>query len=177
MTGVRTSDLVRFAGAARLRTMSERHLQGISFGTTAAVVTSMGMSVGLNAATATKSTIVSGLLIIAIADNISDSLSIHVYQESEGLEGRSAFRATITNFLARLCATGTFVGLVIALPSAMMGTVLLVWGLVLLSALTYFLARARGVSVVSEIAKHVTVALFVVFVSKTLGGLIRTYLG
>jgi len=157
--------------------MSKRHLQGIAFGTTSAVVTSMGMSVGLNAATASKATIVSGLLIVAIADNISDSLSIHVYQESEGLESRAAFRSTITNFLARLLATGTFVVLVIALPPAMMGPVLLGWGLVLLAALTYRVARARGVSVVSEIAKHIAVALLVVFVSRTIGAWIRAYLG
>jgi VIT1/CCC1 family predicted Fe2+/Mn2+ transporter len=157
--------------------MSQRHLQGISFGTTSAVVTSMGMSVGLNAATAAKATIVSGLLIIAIADNISDSLSIHVYQESEGLESKSAFRSTVTNFLARFLATSTFVALVVLLPPAMMGPVLLAWGLVLLSALTFLLARARGVSVPAEIAKHVTVALLVVFVSRTLGVWIRAYLG
>jgi VIT1/CCC1 family predicted Fe2+/Mn2+ transporter len=157
--------------------MKRTLLQGVSFGTTSAVVTSMGMSVGLNAATANKAAIVSGLLIIAIADNISDSLSIHVYQESEGLEAKSAFRSTLTNFLARLFATGTFVALVIALPPAMMGPILLAWGLVLLGVLTYLLARARGVSVVSEIVKHVTVALLVVFVSRTLGVWIRDYLG
>jgi VIT1/CCC1 family predicted Fe2+/Mn2+ transporter len=137
----------------------------------------MGVSVGLNAATATKAAIVSGLLIIAVADNISDSLSIHVYQESEGLESKSAFRSTITNFLARFLATFTFVVLVIALPSALVGPILLAWGLVLLSVLTYLLARERGVSAASEIVKHVAVALLVVFVSRTLGVWIRTYLG
>jgi vacuolar iron transporter family protein len=137
----------------------------------------MGVSVGLNAATATKAAIVSGLLIIAVADNISDSLSIHIYQESEGLESKSAFRSTITNFLARFLATFTFVALVIALPPALVGPILLAWGLVLLSVLTYLLARERGVSAASEIVKHVAVALLVVFVSRTLGVWIRTYLG
>lgn len=157
--------------------MTQTRLQSISFGTTAAVVTSMGLSLGLNAATAPKATIVSGLLIIAVADNISDSLSIHVYQESEGLEAKSAFRSTLTNFLARFLATATFVGLVVVLPQAAMGPVLTAWGLVLLGALTYLLARARGVAPIPEIAKHVAVATFVVLVSKVLGTVIRAYLG
>jgi vacuolar iron transporter family protein len=154
-----------------------RKLQGISFGITSAIVTSMGLSLGLDAATATKATIVSGLLIIAVADNISDSLSIHVYQESEGLESKAAFRATLTNFLARFLASATFVALVLLLPEAVMWPVLLVWGLLLLGVLTYLLARARGVAPIPEIAKHIAVAAIVVMLSKALGLFIRAYLG
>ena len=39
-------------------------------------------------------TIVSGLLIVGFADNMTDSLSIHMYQEAEKLEERAAFRVT-----------------------------------------------------------------------------------
>lgn len=62
-----------------------------SYGGTAAIVTSVGLVVGFGAASLSRSAVVSGLLIIAIADNISDSLSIHVYQESENLESRAPF--------------------------------------------------------------------------------------
>ena len=57
-----------------------------SFGSTSAIVTSMGVIIGLGAATARTATIVSSLLIFAVADNISDSLSIHMYQEAEKLD-------------------------------------------------------------------------------------------
>src|SRR5690348_9759853 len=63
----------------------------ISFGGTAAIVTSMALITGLAAANASKGSVVSALLIAAIADNLTDSLSVHVYQESEGLEQRDAF--------------------------------------------------------------------------------------
>jgi len=42
-----------------------------TFGGTSAIVTSMGLVIGLQSATAPPPTIVSGLLIIALADNIS----------------------------------------------------------------------------------------------------------
>ena len=61
-----------------------------SFGGTSAVVTSMGLIIGLGAAGAGKATIVSGLLIVGFADNMTDSLSIHMYQEAEKLEERTA---------------------------------------------------------------------------------------
>ena len=72
-------------------------IKNFSFGATAAIVTSMGLIIGLDAATATKATILSGLLIVAIADNLTDSLSVHIYQESERLEPRAAFHATLVH--------------------------------------------------------------------------------
>jgi hypothetical protein len=45
----------------------------------------------------------------------------------------------------------------------------IVWGMALLTGLSYVLARHRRVSAVSEVAKHVAVALLVIFVSKGIG--------
>jgi len=46
-----------------------------SFGGTSAIVTSMGLIIGLGAARAEMATIVSGLLIVGFADNMTDSLT------------------------------------------------------------------------------------------------------
>ena len=78
-------------------TSNHMQIRNFSFGATAAIVTSMGLIIGLDAATATKATILSGLLIVAIADNLTDSLSVHIYQESERLEPRVAFHATLVH--------------------------------------------------------------------------------
>jgi VIT1/CCC1 family predicted Fe2+/Mn2+ transporter len=125
-----------------------------SFGSTAAIVTSMGIIVGLRAATIPRASVVTSLLVIALADNISDSLSIHMYQESERLEERAAFRATVTNFVARFLVAMSFVGLVALLPAAGVVSVSLTWGIALLAALTFFVARARNANPWTEIAKH-----------------------
>jgi hypothetical protein len=50
----------------------------ISFGGTAGIVTSMALIVGLDAANAGRAAIMSALLIAAVADNLTDSLSIHM---------------------------------------------------------------------------------------------------
>jgi len=44
--------------------------RNFSFGGVAAVVTSLGLIIGLDAASASRATIVGGLLIVAIADNL-----------------------------------------------------------------------------------------------------------
>lgn len=111
----------------------------------------------------------SGLLIIALADNVSDSLSIHIYQESENLERLAAFRATLTNFAARFVVAMSFVGIALVVPLSSAPTIAVVWGTLLLGALTHAVARARGASPWRETFKHVVVASLVVAVSRILG--------
>jgi VIT1/CCC1 family predicted Fe2+/Mn2+ transporter len=137
----------------------------------------MGLIFGLQAAAASQRTLIGALLIIALADNLSDSLSVHVYQEAERLEGRAAFVSTLANFATRLLVASTFVLLVIALPQHVLAWGAAAWGMTLLAWLTRNIARARGVPVGREIAKHVAVAALVLAVSRLLGGWISTAFG
>ena len=167
-------------GKIILLTSARRHasqLRQISFGGTAAIVTSMGVIVGLNAATAQKSSIIGSLLIIALADNLTDSLGVHVYQESERLAEREAFRTTVANFATRLLVSLSFVALVMFLPTpaAAIGASL-AWGLLLLAALSYRLAKARKVDPKAEICKHSGVALAVIVLSGAIGTYIPRWL-
>jgi len=140
-----------------------------SFGGTSGIVTSIGLIIGLGAATAPKSAIVSGLLIVALADNLSDSLSIHMYQEAEKLEERTALRTTVANFVVRLLFAFTFVLIVALLPASHAAIIALAWGFLLLGLLSYVLARVRGVNSLSEVGKHFTVAVVVIAVSRGVG--------
>lgn len=149
----------------------------ISFGGTAAIVTSMGLILGLEAAATGRGTLVGALLIVALADNLSDSLSVHVYQESENLDSREAFRSTLMNFAARLLVALSFVLLVIVAPAGLLVALAIAWGFVLLTALTWHIARARKVPVGREIGKHMAVAAIVLAASRALGMLISGYAG
>ncbi len=112
---------------------------------------------------------VSALLIAALADNLTDSLSIHMYQESECLEQREAFVGTVTNFATRFSVCLSFV-LIVALFRGHAATIGgIVWGMFLLTVLTYILARHRRVNAISEVAKRLSVALVIILVSKSIG--------
>ena len=149
--------------ASRLR------LPYATFGGTAAIVTSVGLIVGFGAVTESRATLVGALLIVAVADNLTDSLGIHIYQESENIDVRSAIQATVANFLVRLVTAASFVLLVVALPPTLVAGASVAWGLLLLGGLTFLLAHKRHVSPSREILIHVGIACAVVIVSRAIG--------
>jgi hypothetical protein len=150
-------------------------LPSVSFGATSAIVTSMGLISGFGAAGISRPTIVAGLLIVGLADNLTDSLSIHIYQESEKLEQRAAFRATVGNFAIRLLISLSFITLVIRLSIRDLVAASLLWGLLLLAGLTWFIARSRHANVLTEILKHLGVAAAVIAASHATGAFIDTF--
>jgi len=131
----------------------------------------------LRTATVGKAAIAGSLLILALADNLTDSLGLHIYQESERPPPREAFVTTVANFLTRLLLAFSFVALVLILPSPRVIYVSIVWGLSLLAGLSFVMARLRKVSAVLEIAKHCAVALAVIALSQLIGLAIATWLG
>ena len=50
------------------------------FGSTSAIITELALIVGLSNSVNARSNMIAGILVIAIADNISDTLGIHIYQ-------------------------------------------------------------------------------------------------
>jgi VIT1/CCC1 family predicted Fe2+/Mn2+ transporter len=145
------------------------NVRNVSFGGAAALVTSMGLIVGLNAATAVRGVVIGSLLIVGLADNLTDALSVHIYQESENLPERQALRTTIANFSARLGVCLSFIVIVALLPAGTAVVVSVAWGFLLLAGLTYMLARTRRVRALPEIFRHVSVAVIVIASSKAIG--------
>jgi len=141
----------------------------ISYGGTAAVVTSTALISGLSAAGATRAVIVCALLIAAFADNLADALSVHIFQESEQLDKKDALTGTITNFLTRLLLCISFAPLVGLFPLSHVAKAAIVWGMLLLAILTYLVARERKVNVLPEVLKHMVVAFVVITMSITIG--------
>jgi VIT1/CCC1 family predicted Fe2+/Mn2+ transporter len=143
-----------------------KKISRISYGGTAAIVTSMALITGLNEVGTDKSALITALLIVALADNITDSLSIHIYQESERLDEREAFIGTLSNFTTRLLGSLSFVLLVVVVPPKVVVLGSIVWGNLLLSVLTYVLARQRNIRIFPEIIKHLVVAAAAIGISK-----------
>lgn len=150
-------------------------LRRFAFGTTAALMTSMALIVGLGSANSGKASIIAGLLIIGIADNLSDSLGIHLYEEADLGESK-ALSLAISNYVTRFVAVCSFVALVVFLPLDIARWVSLAWGTVLLSVLTYYIAKARSVKPIPEILKHLVVAAAVIGLSHLIGSAIQRML-
>jgi len=153
--------------------MTALRLPTVSFGAVSAIVTSIGLIVGLGTAGISTPTIIGGLLIVGLADNLTDSLSIHVYQESEKLEQQAAFEATISNFVTRLLISISFVIVVLVFSSSTAVFVSLAWGIALLTGVTWLVAKSRGANVTTEVLKHLAVAAVVIVASRAIGVLIN----
>ncbi len=143
-----------------------------SIGATAAITTSMGLIAGLAHGEGSRISIVTGLLIIAIADNISDSLGIHIYKESEGASKRDTRTSTFGNFIVRLLLAFTFVGIVLLFPARLAMIISSIWGLVWLAVLSCLIAQSKRTRAWREIAWHLVVAVSVIAASKFLGDFI-----
>jgi VIT1/CCC1 family predicted Fe2+/Mn2+ transporter len=148
------------------------NINKFSIGATAAITTSMGLIAGLTQGDNAKTGIITGLLIIAIADNISDSLGIHIYKESEGASKRDIDSYTYGNFIVRLFLAFTFVLIVLLFSPGPALIVSSIWGLVLLAILSYLIAKKKKTNPLLGVVWHLIVALIVIVASKLLGNLI-----
>lgn len=144
------------------------HLTRFSFGATSAIITCLAFIIGLSESPNPRLTIVGSLLVIAIADNISDSLGIHIYQESDLKQQRVVRISTLMNFLTRFAVILVFIGLVLVLPMVLAIWASLAWGLALLVVLSYFIAREQKVNPYFAILMHVGVAVIVILASSVL---------
>ena len=140
-----------------------------SFGATSAIITSLGLITGLRTFSSPKLSIVGGLFIIAVADNIADSLGIHIYQEAECLKTREVWVSTLTNFLTRLLVTFTFICLILILPLNIAVIVAIIWGVMLLSFLSYSIATREKKNPYLAILEHIIIAGLVIFISNFAG--------
>ena len=83
-------------------------ITGLSFGLTSSVITSLGMIVGLYSATASRLAVIAGIIIMAIADGMSDAAGVHISEESE-LEKGQAKHTHKEIWAATVCAPSSIV--------------------------------------------------------------------
>ena len=57
--------------------------KGFSFGLTSGIITTLGLMIGLNAGTHSRLAVIGGILVIAIADALSDAFGMHISEEAE----------------------------------------------------------------------------------------------
>jgi vacuolar iron transporter family protein len=136
-----------------------------SFGATSGIITNLGLIVGFDKLANPKLGIIAGILVIALADNISDSAGIHIYQEAECLSSKEVWVSTISNFLARLFVSLSFILLIAVLPLKLAVAISIAWGLLLLSFMSYSIAKVRKVSPYEAIFEHLAIAVFVIVAS------------
>lgn len=144
---------------------------GLFFGLTSGVITTLGLIAGLHSGTQSLAVVLNGILVIAIADSMSDALGVHISKEAEpGVSSRTVWGATIWTLIAKVVVTLSFLIPVIMLSGTTAIVIAIVWGFAVLAVLSYFLARWQGGSVILVTAEHLSIAAAVVIAANWVGG-------
>jgi VIT1/CCC1 family predicted Fe2+/Mn2+ transporter len=146
------------------------------FGATTAILINLGLVVGLDSASNTKLSIISSILVVAIADNLVDSLGIHIYQETQNLKTKHVWISTLLNFLTRFSISLLFILIIMLLPLSSAISFSIFFGFILLSIISYLVARQRNSNIYLAITEHLSIALLVIFASYYLGHWIKVVL-
>lgn len=148
---------------------------GICFGLTSAVITTLGLMIGLHSGTGSKMVVLGGILTIAIADAFSDALGIHVSEESENIHTtKQIWISTIATFSAKFFFALTFIIPVIFLPLLTAIIVSLLWGLSILTILSYIIAKNQGERPWKVVGEHVLIAVVVIAITHAVGDWVAT---
>ncbi len=143
---------------------------GLFFGATSGVITTLGLITGLNAGTKSITAVLGGILVIAVADSMSDALGIHLAEEADPeTDHEHVWQATISTFLTKLVFALSFAIPLLLLPlgPAVMASV--AWGMLVITVLSYFLARSQNESPWHIILEHLGIAILVVVLSHFIG--------
>ncbi len=151
------------------------HLTRFSFGATSAIITCLAFIIGLSKSPNPKLSIVGSLLVIAIADNISDTLGIHIYQESDLKQSDVVRVSTFFNFVTRFLVILVFILFVFFLPITFAVIFSIFWGVALLAVLSYYIAKEQQVNPYKAIVQHVAIAIVVIIASNLLSEWIKGF--
>jgi VIT1/CCC1 family predicted Fe2+/Mn2+ transporter len=147
---------------------------GLSFGTASGVITTLGLIVGLTASNATHAVIIGGILTIAIADAFSDSLGIHISEESEATHTqKEIWTATLSTYFSKLIIALSFLVPQFFFESTISLVISIIWGMLLLSLLSYFISEERNRW--KSIIEHLLVGMVVIVASFLVGLIINAY--
>ena len=136
-----------------------------SYGASSAVITSLAIIVGLSSVINAKITILTALFIIAIADNISDSFGIHIYQESSTASAKDVKRTTTSNFIARVIVSAAFILFILLLPITIAMILSIIFGLTVIAIISYRIAKIRKENGYKMIFRHLLLAIAVMAAS------------
>ncbi len=153
------------------------HLTKYSFGATSAIVTSLAFIVSLSGNVEPRMPIIGSLLVFAIADNISDSLGIHIFQESDLKKPGIVNVSTLSNFATRFCLILSFIGIVYLLPIQAAVILSVIWGIAILMSLSYLIAVEQERNPIRDLMTHLAIATLVIVSSLLLRSWITAVFG
>ena len=143
---------------------------GLFFGATSGVITTLGLITGLNSGTQSVTAVLGGIFVIAVADAMSDALGIHLAEEADPQTShKHVWQATIATFITKFVFALSFAVPLLLLPLGSAVIASIAWGMLVITVLSYFLARSQDEAPLLIILEHLGIAMVVIVVSHLIG--------
>ena len=150
--------------------------KGFSFGLTSGIITTLGLIVGLHSSTHSQLVVIGGILVIAIADALSDALGIHISEEAENKHTeKEIWESTVTTFLSKFLFAMTFVVPVLFLPLSTAIVVSVIWGLSMISVFSFHMAMQQGTRPHRVVLEHLTITIIVIITTQCMGNWVSAF--
>lgn len=164
--------------ASPRKRMKPTYLRGMGLGLTTGVITTLGITVGLYSGTQSKLAVIGGIIVLALADGLSDAIGMHISEEAGRLSTeRQVWEATLFTLLSKIGFTLTFLIPILLLEIYPAIIISVVWGLVLISVFSAYIARDRGERPLKVVSEHVLLTIGVVMASHYIGVFVHNTFG
>jgi vacuolar iron transporter family protein len=150
--------------------MKESVKKGFGFGLTSGVITTLGLMIGLYSSTNSKAVVIGGIIVIAIADALSDALGIHISEESSGKRSyREIWEATFSTFVSKFFVSIAFVIPLLILDLKVAIIISIILGILMIAIFSYYLSKAQKIPPTNVIGEHIAITIFVVIATYYVG--------
>lgn len=149
--------------------------KGFGFGLTSGIITTLGLLIGLYSSTYSKLAVIGGIIIIAIADALSDSLGMHISEESYNTSHKKVLESTYSTFVTKFITALTFIIPILFLSLGKAVVVSILWGLVLIILFNIYLVKLKRRKSYKIIFEHLSIAIIVIIVAYFVGRLVNLY--
>ncbi len=149
--------------------MRSSTLKGVGFGLTSGIITTLGLIIGLSSSTNSQGIVLGGIIIIAIADSLSDALGIHVSEESKKGSSKSVWNSTLWTFISKLIVALSFIVpvLLFSLSNAIIFSI--IWGLALIGIFSYYIAKKNKEKPAHVVLEHILITIIVIIATHFIG--------
>ena len=145
--------------------------KGLGFGLTSGIITTLGLIVGLNSGTHSRLVVVSGILVIAIADAFSDSLAMHISEESseKNKKTKEIWESTFSTLIFKFIFALLFLIPVFLFELNTAIIIGIIFGMILIFSFSYTIAKKRGLHPLRTGFEHLTIGVIVVIITHFVG--------
>jgi predicted adenylyl cyclase CyaB len=145
----------------------------LAFGITSGILTTIGVLVGVNSATADRLSVVAAVVAIAVADSCSDAFGMYMAKMSErGVAPKQALRHALGTLVGKAFLPFTFLVPLVVLPLGIAVAVDLAWGALALALLSAEQAVVEQRAVTRRVARNLGLALVIIANSTLAGSLV-----